>query len=59
MDLQEYINQKYLESLSEDELEDFNKLKDMVKIFIVYEFYKKKNNIIDFGDMLLIVYHPL
>ncbi len=58
-DLQKYITQKDFESLSEDEIEDINNLKDMVKIFTAYEDYKKKNNLIDFGDMLYIVYHIL
>lgn len=58
-DLQEYINQRDSGSLSKDELEGINKLKDMVKIFTAYENYKKKNNIIDFGDMLFIVYQIL
>jgi len=41
-DLKQYINQKDLKSLTEDDLEDINKLKDMIKIFVLYENYKKK-----------------
>jgi DNA helicase II / ATP-dependent DNA helicase PcrA len=58
-DLQNYVNKKESQALSDDELEDINKLKDMIKIFISYENYKKKNNIVDFGDMLIIVYQIL
>jgi hypothetical protein len=41
-DLPQHINQKDSESLSEDDFEEIHKLKDMVKIFVAYENYKKK-----------------
>jgi DNA helicase II / ATP-dependent DNA helicase PcrA len=58
-DLQQYIQEREMGSLSEDEYEDLNNLKDILKMFRAYENYKLEHNMVDFGDMLFIVYDVL
>jgi DNA helicase-2/ATP-dependent DNA helicase PcrA len=55
----EYIEKRQIEPLSEEEKEQLNILKDISKMSGAYENYKREQNMIDFGDMLFIVYDVL
>jgi len=55
-DLQKHIQNHEIKDLDEEQQSDLNNLKDIHKIYTAYEVYKTKNNMLDFGDMLCIVY---
>lgn len=57
--LKSYIDKKQSEELTEGQQEELNALKDILKAYKSYEDYKEKNNMIDFGDMLIKVYELL
>ena len=58
-DLQLYIEEHENATMTEDVVEDLKSLKDILKIYQAYERYKLQNNMLDFGDMLCIVYDLL
>ena len=58
-DLQKHIQTQQTKNLDEEQQNDLNNLKDIHKIYTAYETYKTKNNMLDFGDMLCIVYDLL
>jgi DNA helicase-2/ATP-dependent DNA helicase PcrA len=58
-DLQLYLEEQEKISINEEVQEDLNNLKDILKIYRAYEAYKLQNNLLDFGDMLCIVYNLL
>ncbi|MDR1992861.1 MAG: ATP-dependent helicase [Nitrososphaerota archaeon] len=58
-DLQLYIETHDQTALDEESQEDINNLKDILKIYKAYELYKLQNNMLDFGDLLCIVYNIL
>ena len=58
-DIECYIKNQENKNLGDEEKYDLNNLKDILKIFKSYEGYKTKNNMLDFGDMLCIVYNLL
>ncbi|MDR0373734.1 MAG: ATP-dependent helicase [Nitrososphaerota archaeon] len=58
-DLQLYIEKHEKVPLDEEAQEDINNLKDILKIYRAYEAYKLQNNMLDFGDLLCIVYNLL
>jgi len=55
-DIEIYIKIQSKKKLGEEEQNDLNNLKDILKIYESYEEYKNKNNMLDFGDMLFIVF---
>lgn len=58
-DIEDYIKNQEKKKLDDEEQNDLNNLKDILKIYKSYEDYKTKNNMLDFGDMLCIVYNLL
>ena len=58
-DLANYLKNQENKTLNDEEQNDLNNLKDILKIFRSYEEYKTKNNMLDFGDMLCIVHDLL
>jgi DNA helicase-2/ATP-dependent DNA helicase PcrA len=58
-DIQAYIEKQEKTSMDEEAQEDINNLKDILKIYRAYEDYKLQNNMLDYGDMLCIVYNLL
>ncbi|MCL2134498.1 MAG: ATP-dependent helicase [Candidatus Bathyarchaeota archaeon] len=58
-DLQTYIELYEKNFTDEEKQEEINNLKDILKIFQAYENYKLQNNMLDFGDLLCIVYNLL
>lgn len=57
--LESYLVKKSSDTISEEEQEQINALKDILKAYKAYEEYKAKNNMIDFGDMLIKIYELL
>ena len=58
-DLQLYLEEHKKIPIDETAQEDLNNLGDILKIYRAYETYKLQNNLLDFGDMLCIVYNLL
>ena len=58
-ELQLHIEKSEKTLLDEKTQEELNGLKDVSKIYHAYEDYKLKNNLLDFGDLLCIVYNLL
>ena len=58
-DLERYLEDRSKEKLMEEEKEDLDNLRDMLKMFRAYERYKEENNMVDYGDMLFMVHDIL
>ena len=58
-DIEDYIQNQATKELDEEEQSDLNNLRDILKIYRSYEAYKINNNMLDFGDMLCIVFNLL
>jgi len=54
--IEAYIKKKSGQKLDEEETEELNTIKDVLKVYKAYEDYKTRNNLIDFGDMIAKIY---
>lgn len=58
-DIQRYVEEQSNKTLTEEERDQLEDIKDMLKMFKSYEAYKLDNNMVDYGDMLYTVHDIL